>query len=234
MFCTECGFKNPDMFNFCSSCGRKRIEVGSQMLPTSGFLSSFKEIAQTIHINFLGKDANVLDQMVASSLGQKKSSNLLFNLYASDKFFVVFPASKDKSSMALWGLLLGGGALAGAAVGALQGLSKKLEGKDAAMASEHEDALKKALIFPKEKISLQVKEKRADTGSFSDLYKKETWFLISGICSYVGKDYDVGVKFGFAGQESNPNKEKLGILELLCTSLNLDTPSIYSGKKPPF
>jgi hypothetical protein len=234
MFCTECGFKNPDLFNFCASCGRKRIEVATPTLIPLDGLSSFKEIAKTISITFLGPDASVIDGMVASSLGQKKSSKLLFNLYASDKFFVVFPASRDKGNMALWGLLLGGGAIGGAAIGALESLSKKLEDRDAAFASEKDDALKKALIFPKEKISLSVKEKRADTGSFSDLYKKETWFLLSGICSYVGKDYDVGVKFGFAGQVSNPNKEKLGILDLICSTLDLDMPSIHTGKNPPF
>jgi len=234
MFCTECGHKNPDLFKFCTSCGKKRIEVDTQNPSTSDGLSYFKEITQTIHISFLGKDAVILDQLLASSLGQKKSSNLLFNLYASDKLFVVFPASKDKSSMALWGLLLGGGALAGAAVGALEGLSKKLESKDAALASEQGDALKKALIFPKEKLSLSIKEKRADTGSFSDLYKKETWFLISGTCLYVGKEYEVGVKFGFSGQESNPNKERLGILDLICSTLSLAKPSIHTGKNPPF
>lgn len=234
MFCSNCGYKNPEMFNFCTSCGKKRVENDTQTPNSALGLSSFREITKTIHITLLGRDGIVVDQIVASSLGRKKCSNILFNLYVSDKFFVVFPASTDKGSMVFLGLLLGGGALAGAAVGALDALSKKLEHKDAAVASEQEDALKRALIFPRETLSLLVKEKRADTGSFSDFYKKETWFLISGVCSYAGKNYEVGVKFGLAGQESNPNKEKLGILEVICSTLSLDIPSIHTGKNPPF
>jgi hypothetical protein len=234
MYCTYCGFKNQDGFNFCSSCGKKSSNSIDSTTSVSDNLSSFKEISNAIHVDFLGKDGVIVDEIIAKSLGQKNSYKLLFNLYASDKFFVVLPVSKDKRNIALWGLLLGGGIFAGAAVGALEGLSKKLESRDAKIVSEKEDALKNALIFSRDGLTLSVKEKRADTGSLSDLYKKETWFLLSGFGLYNSKQYDVSVKFGFAGQVSNPSKPKLGLLDLICSTLKLEIPFVHTGKNPPF
>ena len=234
MFCTYCGFKNRDGFNFCSSCGKNRISNEAVIPAVSPSLSEFKEIATTIHVYFLGKDGKVLDQLIANSLGQKNSSKLLFNLYASENYFVILPVSKDKGSMVLWGLLLGGGALAGAAVGALEALSKKLEMKDAKSVSEQDDALKNSLIFSKSILKLSVKETMANTGSLSDLYKKETWFLISGTGTYNSNEYDVAINFGFSGQVTNPNKPILGTLDTICSTLKIDKPTVHTGKNAPF
>jgi hypothetical protein len=164
----------------------------------------------------------------------KNASKILFNLYISENHFVVLPVSKDKGGMVLWGLLLGGGALAGAAVGALEALSKKLEMKDAKAVSEQNDALKNALIFSKSSLKLSVKETRANTGSLSDLYKKETWFLISGKGLYNLREWDVSVEFGFAGQVTNPNKTKLSTLDTICSVMKIDAPVVHTGKNPPF
>jgi hypothetical protein len=238
MFCSFCGEKNSDNFRFCSSCGKQRSSIESDIQNKSPNqvqnLSDFKEIANTIHVFFSGNEGSSLGQVIANSLQLKNTSKILFNLYVSENYFVVLPVSKDKGGMVLWGLLLGGGALAGAAVGALEALSKKLELKDAKAVSEQDDALKNALIFPKSNIRLQVKETRANTGSLSDLYKKETWFLITGTGLYNLREWNVAVEFGFSGQVSNPNKPMLSTFDIICSTLKIDKPTVHTGKNAPF
>ena len=234
MFCSQCGFKNSEDFNFCTSCGVKRQVDAVVSSQSSNVLSTFKEIASSVQIEILGKDGEALSKNIAISFKEKNSSKLLFNLYASENFFVVLPVSKDKSGLVWWGLLLGGGVFAGAAVGALEVLSKKLESKNAIKATETDDALKNALIFPNDALKLSVKEKRADTGSLSDLYKKDTWFLLSGYGMYDGRKYDASVMFAFAGQVTNPNKPRLTTLDLICSTLKIPIPTVHVGKNPPF
>jgi hypothetical protein len=71
-------------------------------------------------------------------------------------------------------------------------------------------------------------------GSWSDLYKKETWFLVSGTCLYDNKEFDAGVSFGFSGQVTNPTKPILSVFDLLCTTLKLEKPDVHTGRNPPF
>ena len=236
MFCSFCGEKNSDSFRFCSSCGKQRNSTESviQNQTQVQSLSDFKEIVNTIQINFSGNEGKTLGQAIANSLELKNSSKILFNLYVSENYFVALPVSKAKGSMVLWGLLLGGGVLAGAAVGALEALSEKLEMKDAKAVSEQDDALKNALIFPKSSLKLLVKETRANTGSLSDFYKKETWFLISGTGLYNFKNWNVAIEFGFDGQVTNPNKPMLSIFDTICSTLKIDKPPVHTGKNPPF
>lgn len=236
MFCSFCGVKNSDGFRFCSSCGKQRSSTESVAQNHSQVqsISEFKEIATAIHVYFSGNEGKTLGQDIANSLKLKTASEILFNLYVSEACFVVLPVSKDRGDMVLWGLLLGSGALAGAAVGALEALSKRLEMKDAKAGNEQDDALKNALIFPKSSLKLLVKEARANTGSLSDFYKKETWFLISGTGLYHLREWDVAIKFGFAGQVTNPNKEMLSALDTICKTLRIEKPIVHTGRNPPF
>lgn len=234
MFCSYCGSKNPRQFKFCVSCGKARVKTsnGPESEPSS--LSELKQIAELIHVYFSGRDGVALDQRIAGSLDVKKSTKILFNVYASERNFVVLPASKDKGSIIAFGLLLGGGGLAGGAMGALEALSKKMESKEAKNTLQKQDVMKNALVFSKSSLRLSVKEQRANTGGLSDLYKKETWFLVSGIGVYNDQEYDAAVKFGFAGQVTNPNKPVLGVLDALCSALKIEPPPIHTGKDVPF
>ena len=166
MFCTSCGFKNPDGSKYCASCGKsisvdtKPEEITSNMneAKSANDVGSLVQIGEAISCTFSGKNSDELSRTMGQSMGVKDAYKLVFNLYASPGIFVVLPASKDRSGLAMFGLLLGGGGLAAGAMGALQGLAKKLEIRSSKLILEQDNPLFNALIFKSKETKLQVKE----------------------------------------------------------------------------
>lgn len=242
MFCTSCGFKNSDGSKFCASCGKsisvdsKPEEITSNMneAKSENDVGSLVQIGEAISCTFSGKNSDELSRTMGQSMGVKDAYKLVFNLYASPDIFVVLPASKDRSGLAWFGLLLGGGGLAAGAIGALQGLAKKLEIRNSKLILEQDNPLFNALIFKSKETKLQVKETRSSNGDLFDIFKKETWILVSGVGLYKNKEYEVSVKFGFEGQASDHSKKRLEVFDTLFNALHITPPEIHKGKNPPF
>ena len=234
MYCTFCGKENPSSFVFCNACGKKKEDLVRDEHTDKNTINNFSEIATAIQLSFGGRDGKQVEQLLAKSIAHKSGGRTLYNLYASKSYLIVLPATKDKGGIALFGLLLGGGALAAAAMGALDALSKKLENKDAMTTAAGEDALTSALVFAKESIRLSAKEIRAGDFDPFDPFKKETWILVTGIGLFNNRNYELSIKFGFEGQVTNPKKPKLKALDLLCSSLNISPPLVHTGKNAPF
>lgn len=242
MFCTECGVKNLIGSKFCSSCGKRQaisgdvVEKVSEPVQKVDSLnaSNFHEVATTINVTFYGKDGDELSMLIGKSLGVKEAYKLVFNLYASNDFFVVLPVSKDKRKLALFGLLLGGGGLAAGAMAALEVFAKKLELKQSKFVMEQDNPLYSALIFNAKDLILKVKETRTNSLDLFDIFKKETWMMVSGVGTYKNKEFQVNIKFGFEGQASDNAKKRITILDELSKALGITAPAIHVGKNPPF
>ena len=133
MYCTNCGEKNDQGSRFCSKCGQSIKSAQSDAKnndlrndkPHDGNMN-FVEVASSVDIS-LDLDGNVhsipefenLCALIGKYAKTKSIHKILYNVYVSGEYLVFFPASKDRSNIALLGLLLGGGALGGAAVGLL-------------------------------------------------------------------------------------------------------------------
>ncbi len=241
MFCTKCGGKNPEAAKFCANCGKQLyLDVESakleQLAPTGQKLDAddFREIATTIPCTFHGKDSDLLSRTIGQSMGVSKANKLVFNIYASSHFFLVLPVSKGKSHLALFGLLLGGGVLAVAAMSSLGVLAKRIEDRHARLVMKDDNPLYNALIFNSNELLLQAKETRTSSLDLFDIFKKETWISISGLGTYKNEEYDISIHFGFEGQASDPNKKKIAVFDNLCKALRISVPEIYKGGNPPF
>lgn len=242
MFCTSCGYKNSDASKFCASCGKstsadiKPVDITStnNKAVAENDAGSLVQIAEATNCYFYGKNSEELSHTMGESMGVKGAQKLVFNLYASPDIFVVLPASKDRSGLALFGLLLGAGGLAGFALGALQGLAKKLEISNSKIILEQDNPLFNALIFKTSEIKLQAKEIRSNNTDLFYIFSKETWVLASGVGLYKNKEYEVSVNFGFEGQASDHSKKRIAVFDKLFNALKISPPVIHKGKNPPF
>lgn len=242
MFCTHCGFKNSDGFNFCASCGSKNFKNSEE----NNFESSLKErssnikseelieISTTIKIYLEGEDSPELSKLICEAIDVKDFYKVIFNTYATSDFFIVMPISKDKGNIALFGLLLGGGGLAAGAMAALGVLAKKLELKQSEAILSQDNPLFGSLLFKSKDLLLQIKETGSTSTDLMDIFAKETWVQISGLGMYKNKEYKVAVQFGFRGQASNPKKKKIEVIDKLIKALEIPAPVIYVGNNPPF
>jgi hypothetical protein len=238
MYCTKCGYENTQNYRYCASCEAInpfiKLEEFTEPPSTQDSLNEFITIAIDCSCTFKGIDAEDLDADVKKAMGVSKKSSVIYNIYASPNFFIVIPVSKDHSAMAWYGLLLGGGALAGAAVGALSGWADKIERKNARQVIGAENPLSKAIVFDSRNIRVQAHEvnsANAATGLY--LWAKVTYFYVYGTASYMGNSYSCSLKFGIKGQVINP-KNRVYIYDSLKSALGLSEIPIFSGKNPDF
>lgn len=132
MFCSNCGFKLADDSKFCSSCGAKltsSIEINepSDSTPKANNNVEFTEVVKETDVNVTGSLADDVKSRFCEIVKAKNFSKVLSNIYVSKEAIIVTPHSKDRSGLALAGLILTGGAglvgalgmSAGAAIGQL-------------------------------------------------------------------------------------------------------------------
>ncbi len=130
--------------------------------------------------------------------------------------------------------MLGGGGLAAAAITALDGVIQKNAEKQARLVGRDSGLLDTALFFKRKLMNLAVKEIRPPDADLFDLFKKETWFKISGPANLMGSTFNVSVIFGFAGQVRDPNKKRLDKLDQLCSALGRPMPEVFTSKNANF
>ena len=232
MFCSFCGSNNAELYTFCSSCGKQKVEPESDSvkIEKSNTRDSLTLLCETINCYFDGPDYTEIHRDIGESFDQKNALNIVYNIYLSTNHVIALPVSKDKSNLKLFGMAFGVGALSVIAMAAFNGLAKKLEGKNAKFVLDKDDPFYNAIFFDKSEIQISVKEIKSQTGDLIDyLFRKETWFHISGVGIYKNKEFKISMKFGHDG-----SSEKSKEYKILVTTLNIKPPKIYKNKPFPF
>lgn len=129
MFCSNCGFKLLINSKFCSSCGIKLeqqpdVDMG---VPAQTVNSEFFQFLKEESLSISGEISDEVKNKFTEILKAKNFSKVLCNVFVSKEAIIVTPHSKDRSGLALAGLILTGGAgligvlgmSAGAAIGQL-------------------------------------------------------------------------------------------------------------------
>jgi len=239
MYCTNCGHKNNDSAKFCASCGHA-LETGSHEIlieannnrvdgPNEN-REKFEAVMENVHATFGGQDGAKLSELVAQSMGAKNSAGLVFNVLCSPGFFIIIPISKDKSHLALFGLILGGGGLAAGAVAGLTVLTEKLQLNKAKALMKEENPFYNALVFDSKELELEVRESGGGGLLGFILEEKQTWVLISGVATYKNIDYRIGARFGFEGHVSALGNSEKNFLHKISRAMKINTPEISRGK----
>lgn len=248
MYCTNCGEKNGQDSRFCSNCGQsmktsQSVANGNNLIddvPPDGDIN-FVEIASSvaITIDLDGGVHSIADfENICSLIGKYTKSKyvhkILYNIYISNEYLVIFPVSKDKSNLAMLGLLLGGGALGGAAVVLLQHAAKKIEKSESEIDLGKENILNNSIIYNTKNICLKFKESTTTSGVFFSTSTVDTHFKIMGSAIFNGKSYRLEVNFSIPGQCSDNSKCKLSAFNILTSKLGIANPVITKGKDNSF
>jgi hypothetical protein len=237
MFCIQCGASNVNEAKFCSSCGKSITQSVSTELQNksdnSHSLSNFTLIAEGTNCFYGGKDGTKLDKSLGKSMGVEwgGGSHIKNNIYASPEFLIIVPVSKDKSSIALFGLLLGTHALGAVAMTALSHLANRIEGKNAKVILESDNPFYNAIIFNTKDIQVKVKETKLGSDSLFDNFKRATHFRFIGDVLHKNSEYSVIIQCGFEGQASNPNKKRMPFYDDLFNTLKIPPSPIFQGKQ---
>jgi hypothetical protein len=244
MYCTNCGENNGKSANFCSKCGRPMSAVQSnsdgdeqQRSSSKDEKNKFVEIASSVKIS-IDLDGNVhsisdfemLCMQMKKSIKSKALHNTLYNVYASTDFLIIFPVSNDKSNLAMLGLLLGGGALGGAAVELLTHVAKKIEEKESNIDFENENLFWNSIVYKTKNISIKFKECTNKSGIFFGSTTVDTHFKILGPAQFNGKEYRLEINFNVTGQCSEDSKSKPLPFNMLISTLGISNPVITKGK----
>jgi hypothetical protein len=244
MYCTNCGENKGESANFCSKCGQSMAVVQSDsdgdekqhFLPMNE-KSKFFEIASSVKIS-IDLDGNVhsiadfemLCMLMKKSIKSTALHKTIYNIYASTEFLIIFPVSNDKSNIAMWGLLLGGGALGGAAVELLTHVAKKMEKKDCDIDFEKTNLFFNSIVYRTKDISIKFKECTNKSGIFFGATTVDTYFKILGPAQFNGKEYRLEVNFNVPGQCSESSKNKPLPFNMLTSTLGISNPVITKGK----
>jgi hypothetical protein len=110
MFCSYCGFKNSDDFNFCNSCGKARNDTSSNASNTKSasnqkieFILRPKGVVLSLQNDKWDFDlCDVYKQM----LGAKHFSDIIFDAIFTSKCVLIRPVSKAPAHMWLLGALI--------------------------------------------------------------------------------------------------------------------------------
>jgi hypothetical protein len=110
MFCTYCGFKNQDGFNFCSSCGKEKkysialvADKASESTEKIEFILRPKAVLLSTD-NTTG--SNDLPVFYRTMVGSKNFDNIIFDAIFTNKRVLIRPVSKTPIYMTLIGALI--------------------------------------------------------------------------------------------------------------------------------
>lgn len=205
-------------------------------LPTNE-KNKFIEIASSVKIsidldgNMHGiADFEMLCMLMKKSIKSTTLHNTIYNIYASNEFLIIFPVSNDKSNIAMWGLLLGGGALGGAVVELLTHVANKMEKNDCDIDPEKENLFFNSIVYKTKDISIKFKESTNKSGIFFGTTTVDTHFKILGLAQFNGKEYRLEVNFSTPGQCSDNGKNKSLPFNKLISTLGISNPAIEKGK----
>jgi len=117
MFCTQCGSNNSEVAKFCSSCGNKLSSNSSvddlNLVPSSTVTEKSSEIiefAKQIYSYIHGSLSSDVESKFCEIVKAKKFDKVISNVFVSEDVILFTPHSKDRSGLALAGLILTGGA----------------------------------------------------------------------------------------------------------------------------
>ena len=117
MFCTQCGSNNSEEAKFCASCGNKLSSTSSvsnlDMVQTSTFTeksSELIEFAKQVYSYTHGSLSSDVEGKFCEIVKAKKFDKVISNVFVSKDVILYTPHSKDRSGLALAGLVLTGGA----------------------------------------------------------------------------------------------------------------------------
>lgn len=117
MFCTQCGSKNGEEAKFCASCGNKLLANPSGIIPdvvpsptviekSSPIVPYAEQIYSYIH----GSLSSDVKSKFCEIVKAKNFDKVISNVFVSEEVILFTPHSKDRSGLALAGLVLTGGA----------------------------------------------------------------------------------------------------------------------------
>jgi hypothetical protein len=248
MYCANCGEKNGQDSRFCANCGQsiKASHSDAKNKDTEYYIPrdssiNFVEIASSVDIS-MDLDGNThsiadfenLCALIGKYAKTKSIRKILYNIYASNEYLVFFPASKDRSNMAMLGLLLGGGALGGAAVGLLQNIAKNKEQKESEIDLEKENILNNSFVYKIKDVSLKLKESTTSSGIFFGEPVVNTHFKVMGPAAFNRKNYRLEVNFCILGQCTDNTKNKPPAFNILTSKLGVTNPVIVKGEETSF
>lgn len=248
MYCTNCGEKNSQGSRFCSNCGQptKAAQSDTKENNLNNNISNdsdmnFIEVASSVSLT-MDLDGNVhsiadfeiLCELIGKYTKLKPVHNILYNIYLSNEYLVILPASKDRGNIAVLGLLLGGGALGGAAVELLHNVAKKIEKSESEIDLEKINLLNNSIVYNTKDVVLKIKECASTSGIFFTTSIVKTHFKIMGPAVYNRKNYRLEVNFSISGQCSDNTKHKLSAFNILTSKLSISNLEIVKGKDTSF
>jgi hypothetical protein len=206
MFCSNCGFKNSENSKFCTSCGTRIYTTKPNTLPQSmGDLSDINapnliEVFSKIQPGISGSLCEDVADKFPKIIGAKYFYKIFCTVYASKEYIALVPHSKDRTGLALVGIILTGGSGALAVLGMAAGsavadaLSNRESNKNKYILTNPEGAV----IFDTSKVIIDAYDYRSAIGFSGGEW--ETRISIKGETYFNGKSGDFSFSFSVMGK----------------------------------
>lgn len=237
MFCTDCGFKNRDNAQFCSSCGARQQAAPPQAIAEQPTLQKngniFVEFAKNISLTLHGTIASQIESKFCDIVKVKKFDKVLSSILVSQDVILIVPAAKSRHGFTVAGILLTGGSgligvlgmAAGTAIGQL------FVNSQSASVSALRKQLEDTLIIDVSTIKLNAYDYRSmwDLGGG----EWETRVSIAGDALFNGRKENCELRFSVEGKTYERSflcKANNKVPEL-AKLLNIPTPEIKKQTK---